>query len=149
MRIYGYFDERYEPPAPFIRTTLISRTLKLEHAIELHIDTGAAASILLDKDVKRLKIDISKLRTAERDLIGIGGMLKTQIIEDAILIFRSADGSPTIEKLRLLVGTHDSSKLSLKEREAILKLPSLLGRDVIYRFKLMIDELRNQIYLER
>jgi len=149
MRIYGYFDERYDPPAPFIRTTLTSRTLKLEHAIELHIDTGAAASILLDKDVKRLKIDVSKLRTAERDLIGIGGLLKTQIIEDAILIFRSADGSPTIEKLRLLVGTHDSSKLSLKEREAILKLPSLLGRDVIYRFKLMTDKLRNQIYLER
>jgi len=148
MRICGYFDERYEPPAPFIRTTLISRTLKLEHAIELHVDTGAAASILLDKDVKRLKIDISKLRT-ERDLIGIGGLLKTQIIEDAILIFRSADGPPIIEKLRLLVGTHDPSKLSLKEREAILKLPSLLGRDMIYRFKLMIDKLRNQIYLER
>ena len=149
MRLYGYFDERYEPPAPFIRTTLTSRTLKLEHAIELHIDTGAAASILLDKDVKRLKIDVSKLRTAERDLIGIGGMLKNQIIEDAILIFRSADGPPTIEKLPLLVGTHDPSKLSLKERDAILKLPSLLGRDVIYRFKLMIDKLRNQIYLER
>jgi len=148
MRICGYFDERYEPPAPFIRTTLISRTLKLEHAIELHVDTGAAASILLDKDVKRLKIDISKLRT-ERDLIGIGGLLKTQIIEDAILIFRSANGPPIIEKLRLLVGTHDPSKLSLKEREAILKLPSLLGRDMIYRFKLMIDKLRNQIYLER
>jgi len=148
MRICGYFDERYEPPAPFIRTTLISRTLKLEHAIELHVDTGAAASILLDKDVKRLKIDISKLRT-ERDLIGIGGLLKTQIIEDAILIFRSADGPPIIEKLRLLVGTHDPSKLSLKEREAILKLPSLLGRDMIYRFKLMIDKLKNQIYLER
>ena len=30
MRIYGYFDERYDPPAPFIRTTLTSRTLKLE-----------------------------------------------------------------------------------------------------------------------
>ena len=148
MRICGYFDERYEPPAPFIRTTLISRTLKLEHAIELHVDTGAAASILLDKDVKRLKIDISKLRT-ERDLIGIGGLLKTQIIEDAILIFRSANGPPIIEKLRLLVGTHDPSKLFLKEREAILKLPSLLGRDMIYRFKLMIDKLKNQIYLER
>ena len=149
MRIYGYFDERYEPPAPFIRTTLISRTLKLEHAIELHVDTGAAASILLDKDVKRLKIDVSKLKTAERDLIGIGGLLKTQIIEDAILIFRSADGPSIIEKSHLLVGTHDPSKLSLKEREAILKLPSLLGRDVIYRFKMMIDKLRNQIYLER
>jgi len=59
MRIDGYFDERYEPPAPFIRTTLISRTLKLEHAIEFNVDTGAAATILLDKDVKRLKIDIT------------------------------------------------------------------------------------------
>jgi len=149
MRIDGYFDERYEPPAPFIRATLISRALKLEHTIELHVDTGAAASILLDKDVKRLKIDISELRTAERDLIGIGGLLKTQIIEDAILIFRSADGPPIIEKLHLLVGTHDPTKLSLKEKETILKLPSLLGRDVMYRFKLMIDKLRNQIYLER
>jgi len=149
MRIDGYFDERYEPPAPFIRATLISRTLKLEHAIELHVDTGAAASILLDKDVKRLKIDMGKLRTTERDLIGIGGLLKTQIIEDAILIFRSVDGPPIIEKLHLLVGTHDPTKLSLKEKEAILKLPSLLGRDMIYRFKLMVDKLRNQIYLER
>jgi hypothetical protein len=103
----------------------------------------------LDKDVKRLKIDISKLKKAERDLIGIEGMLKTQIIEDAILIFRSADGPPIIEKLHLLVGTHDPGRLSQKEKEAILKLPSLLGRDIIYRFKLMVDKFRNQIYLER
>jgi len=57
MKIQGYFDDKFEPPAPFIRAVVISRSLGVEQAVDLHIDTGAATSILLDKDARRLGID--------------------------------------------------------------------------------------------
>jgi len=66
MRIDGYLDERYEPPAPFVRATVLSKGLELRHIVNFHVDTGAAVTTLLDKDVKRLKIDLEKLKRAER-----------------------------------------------------------------------------------
>jgi len=50
MKIQGYFDDNYEPPAPFVRAVVISRSLGIEQAVDLHIDIGAATSILLDKE---------------------------------------------------------------------------------------------------
>ncbi|MBC7090776.1 MAG: hypothetical protein H5T50_02535 [Nitrososphaeria archaeon] len=54
-----------------------------------------------------------------------------------------------MEKLPLLVGVHDLPRLSSEERTLIMRLPSLMGRDVIYRFRLVCDKSRDEIYLER
>jgi len=149
MKIQGYFDDKYEPPAPFVRAVVISRSLGIEQAVDLHVDTGAATSILLDKDVRRLRVDAEKLRVAERSLVGIGGQVRTYVIDDATLVFRAENGQGIIEKLRLFVGVHDLDRLPPEQREIMLRLPSLLGRDIIYRAKLILDKSRNEIYLER
>ena len=61
MRITGFFDERFEPPAPFIRTVLKSKNLGLSHRLHLHIDTGASVTIIFDKDIELLGINPEKL----------------------------------------------------------------------------------------
>jgi len=128
---------------------VISRSLRIEQAVDLHIDTGAATSILLDKDIRRLGVDVEKLKVAERSLVGIGGQVRTYVIDDATLVFRAENGEGIIEKLRLFVGVHDLDRLPPEQREIMLRLPSLLGRDIIYRAKLVLDKSRNEIYLER
>lgn len=128
---------------------VISRSLGVEQAVDLHIDTGAATSILLDKDVRRLRFDIRKLKFADRSLVGIGGAVRTYVIDDATLIFRAENGQGIAEKLKLFVGVHDLDRLAQEQREIMLRLPSLLGRDVIHRAKLVLDKSRNEIYLER
>ena len=149
MRINGYLDERYEPPAPFIRATVFSKGLGLRHIVNFHVDTGAAVTTLLGKDVKRLKIDLEKLRRPERGLIGIGGSIITYVIDDSTLLFQAENGGLVEEKLRMYVGLHDIERLLEAEMKLVLELPSLMGRDVIYRFKLVLDKSQNQIYLER
>ena len=149
MRIHGFFDEQFEPPAPFMKATLELKSLRLRHPINLHVDTGASITALLDRDVELLGIKVEDLKKAERQIGGIGGFADTYVIEDAALVFKAEKGQACREKLRLFAIKHDVSKLSRVERNMIMLLPSLLGRDVIYRFKLVCDRARNAIYLER
>jgi len=148
MRITGFFDERFEPPAPFIRTVLNSKKLGLSHRLHLHVDTGASVTIIFDKDIELLGINPTKLKKAERNVGGIGGTVDTYIIEDATLLFRTQDRKIHEEKLRLFVGKHDPTKLSQNETEIIMRMPSLLGRDIIHRFKLVCNKSKDEIYLE-
>jgi len=149
MRIDGYLDERYEPPAPFLRATVFSDDLGLMHVVNFHVDTGAAVTTLLDRDVKRLRIDLERLKRAERGLYGIGGGLTSYVIEDSRLLFQAEDGGVVEERLSMYVGVHNLEKFSGVERRLVLELPSLLGRDLIYRFRLVLDKARNRVCLER
>ena len=149
MRVLCYFDNRFEPPAPFVRATIESKTLKIRKPVHFHIDTGASATTLLDKDSYYLGINLRKLKKAERKIGGLGGLIDTYVIEDAALFFRVENGEIIKEKLRLLIGAHDLSKLSSEEKSLIMRMPSLLGRDIIYRYRLVCDKNQNEIYLER
>ena len=148
MRILCYFDNRFEPPAPFVRVTVESKILKIRKPVHFHIDTDASATTLLDKDTYYLGINTRKLK-AERKIGGLGGLIDTFVIEDTALFFRAENGEILKENLRLLVGTHDLSKLSSEEKSLIMRMPSLLGRDIIYRYRLVCDKNQNEIYLER
>ena len=149
MRILCYFDSRFEPPAPFVRTTIELKSLNIRELLHFHIDTGASITVLLDRDINYLGIDVRKLKRSERDIGGLGGLINTYVIEDAMLFFRAEDGEVFQEKLRLSVGVHDLLKLSPEEKLLIMRMPSLLGRDIIYRYRLVCDRNRNEIYLER
>lgn len=149
MRISGYFNIRFQPPAPFIRTTIESESQRVRRPLHLHIDTGASVTVLLDKDTSYLGIRVGKLKRAERDIGGLGGLINTYVIEDARLFFKADNGQVIEEKLHLFVGVHDLSKLSTQEKVLIMRIPSLLGRDMIHRFRLVYDRNHGQVFLER
>jgi len=44
MRIRGFLNKGYEPPAPFIKVLLISKNLHIRKFLDLHIDTGASST---------------------------------------------------------------------------------------------------------
>jgi len=149
MRIIGYFDSHFEPPAPFFRVVLNSKSLGLSTPLDVHVDTGSSVTIVFDKDVEWLGVDVRKLRKAERNVGGVGGMVDTYVVEDAELMFRTEDRKIRVEKLRLFVGKHDLAQFSDSERDMIMLVPSLLGRDLIHRFRLVCDKRREEVYLEK
>ncbi len=128
---------------------MLSKGLNISRLVDFHIDTGASASIILDKDLRYLRLDVGRLKRAERDVGGIGGLINTYVVEDAALVFRTTDGSVLEERLGLLVGSHDLVKLDAESRRLIMVMPSLLGRDVLRRFRLVYDERLDEFYLER
>lgn len=149
MRIRGFLEKKFDPPAPFVKAILVSEGLHKSKLLDLHIDTGASSSIILDKDLKYLRLNVGELKKAERNVGGVGGMIDTYVIEDANLMFRTEDGSLCKEELKMLVGAHDLAKLDAESRKLILFMPSLLGRDVLRRYRVVYDESSNEVYLER
>jgi hypothetical protein len=149
MMIKGFLERRFYPPAPFIKAVVVSRSLNMSGLVDFHIDTGASASIILDKDLRYLKLSVAGLKRAERDVGGIGGLINTYVIEDTALMFRATDGSVVEERLKLLVGSHDLREFDAESRKLMMVIPSLLGRDVLGRFKLVYDERSDEVYLER
>ncbi|MFQ5884691.1 MAG: hypothetical protein ACE5IO_06285 [Thermoplasmata archaeon] len=112
------------------------------------IDSGASATILLDKDVEALGIEVDRLEKHEKDIGGIGGTIKTHSINDAELVFEREDGTLYKERLNILVGTHEPLKLDEMTRQKIMMMPSLLGRDVINKFRFVYDAPKRELYLE-
>jgi len=149
MMIKGFLERKFDPPAPFIKVVVVSRSLNVRRLVGFHIDTGASASIILDRDLRYLRLDVAGLKRAERDVGGIGGLIKTYVLEDAVLMFRTVDGSAVEERLKLLVGSHDLRELNAESRRLMMVIPSLLGRDILGRFRLVYDERSDEVYLER
>lgn len=148
MTIPGFYDESFIPPAPFINSVLESKTLQISSPVKLHIDTGASVTMLLDNDVKRLAIDVRKLPRTERPLTGIGGAVDAYVIRDGTLLFITDEGSTVEARLPIYVAYHRMARLKPEVRQLIMRLPSLLGRDLINRYKLLCDGVNKEVTLE-
>jgi len=151
LRVRGFLSNRFRPPAPLIEALISVPSIGERHIILL-IDTGASVTTLLDSDASRFGITIDhagrNLKSAPRRVVGIGGMAETYIIEGVDLILTSEEEMEVSETLNLYVVLHDPRALSDEERELILRLPSILGRDVINRYCLHFNADRDEVYLE-
>ena len=122
----------------FIEARLISESLQLDEKVSFLVDTGASRTTLLDKDALRTGIRYDKLTKSKSSLIGIGGTISCFIITDSTLTFRSSKGNVSV-KLAISVAKHPLEHMDAHSRTQILRLPSLLGRDVINKYKLTFD----------
>lgn len=129
----------------FVNAHLISKSLDIDETIEFVIDTGANKTVLLDKDAITLGIDYKKLKKHDRDFVGIGGSIRTYIIEDALLLFK-AEKEVKI-RTPIFVVKHPIEEMDEAEKMKVLRIPSLLGRDIINRFRLIFDKQKEEIAL--
>jgi hypothetical protein len=90
----------------------------------------------LDSDAIRLGIDYGKLQRFEPGTAGIGGVVDTFIIPDVKLLFRSESGFYKEEMKEIFVLKHVAEEGESEER--IRRLPSLLGRDVLNKYGLVL-----------
>ena len=93
MKLPGYLDPSFVPPAPSIYAQIESGVLQGRGTVAFLVDTGASVTTIMDRDRDRLGIDWDRLDKTKRPLSGIGGTVDTRIIRDGILLFKTDTGA--------------------------------------------------------
>jgi hypothetical protein len=117
---------------------------KIAAVVDFLVDTGATRSILMEKHTIQMNLDCSKLPDCRQDSIGFGGTFKTRMINCPVrLTFGVDDKKLTIAYDNgFLVGVIPPS-INYVERERLLRYtPSVLGMDILEKFKLYLDKKR-------
>ncbi len=117
--------------AVFAFPTLGHRTFRTR----LLVDTGADRTIVAPLDADRLQrdlgIDITTLPQGD-PIRGVGGQTPTRVIQ-ALLTMEGSSVSLTLP--------------ILEASPSLLPIPSLLGRDIISRFALIVEERTSRVLL--
>lgn len=140
MRIPGYLG-RFG--ASYVRAVVIAKSLGIQGAVEFLIDTGASRTTLSDEDALSLGIPYAKLIKLRQGLVGIGGTVATYQLSDVELIFRMGTGDLHTEQLTEVFVTRHSQR----HAKRTYVLPSLLGRDVLDRFTLVVSKPQRYVFL--
>lgn len=111
-------------------------------------DTGASRTTLLDRDVRVLGMRVETLEPALVPLVGIGGSVRSFVLRDVKVTFASDEGD-AFQRQDLWVVQHDLSQLPPEEVSRILRLPSILGRDLMNRFRFSCHYQSGVVQLER
>ncbi len=137
---------RYIGDAPYFAVHLHSKLF--EGLVWLLADTGASRTTLLDRDVRLLNIPSESLQTSSLPLVGIGGSVRSFILKDVEIMLVSEQGDIVMEQ-DIWVVQHDLKRLPPDEVARILRLPSVLGRDLINQFHFMCDYKAGIVQLEK
>jgi len=128
--------------AAYVVAVLESATLSIRETLEFLVDTGASRTTICDKDAIRLGIDFGRLERLSEGMLGIGGFVDTYVLRDVKLTFRREDEDIHVENFdRIYVLKH----AVLDER--ILRIPSILGRDMLNKHALAYDKKHEMAYI--
>ncbi|MFQ6026748.1 MAG: retroviral-like aspartic protease family protein [Dehalococcoidia bacterium] len=126
--IRGYFT-RGVISRPFVTARLQFPNLdQRDFSVEFLIDTGADRTTLSPVDARRIGLDVTPLPQGLPST-GVGGRASTGNIDSVL----------TLDSF--------SASLTLTIIETPLPIPSLLGRDILSRFALFLDERAPQVLL--
>jgi hypothetical protein len=137
VEIRGFF--RKEDNAAYVIATLLSLGLDTHSPVRFLIDTGASRTIISDMDAIKLGIDHSLLPKSKAGTIGIGGVVDTYFIKNVKLIFKTQEGVHAEKLDEIFILKHKESD------EKIKRIPSLLGRDILNKYKLLLDRRNNKV----
>ena len=128
--------------AAYVVAVLESKPLNLHETVEFLVDTGASRTTICDKDAIRLGIDFARLEKLSEGMLGIGGMVNTYVLNDVKLIFRREDEKDHIENFKKI---YVLKHTLLDER--IMRIPSILGRDMLNKYALVYDKRHEKVYI--
>ena len=116
---------------PYIEGRLIVPGQGLSSNLSFLVDTGADRTMLMPADARQMGLDYSQL-TRRTESVGIGGA-SLNFVEQATLVF--------LEPERFLQVYVIDIRIAAPSLE-IMDLPSLLGRDVLDRWRMTYDPQR-------
>ena len=144
MRITGKIGQS---DLGYVRPYLLCEEPVIHAPIRMVVDTGASMTSISERDAIRLGIDYSTLYCPEDQAVyGIGGVCRCYLTGEAILMFKISKNSWHSERLPCVAVLKTETE-SEEEREIALKIPSLLGKDVLQRYSTRFTEKR--VYLEK
>ena len=113
---------------PYFESRVILPQLNVAGHVSFLFDTGADKSLLMPLDAQRLGIDYDVLQRTE-PTTGVGGQMESYV-EPALVVFANND-ELYIYSIEISIST---------PAPEIMRLPSLLGRDVIDRWRVLYDK---------
>jgi len=119
--------------APYVEASVYFPRLKIRGYVSFLVDTGASGTVLMPADTKKLSVDFGTLRNPTVSH-GIGGFSKG-FNEQVVLGFTDR---------RHVYGYEIEIEVASPAGENEL-LPSLLGRDILDRWRLVIDHSNGHI----
>jgi len=143
VKIRGYWGEL---DAPVILAELVCEKLGIKSLIEFLVDTGSSKTIIMGNDFIRLGLRYSQLQKSEKKSVGIGGAVETYFLPDVKLVFATEDGSTHTEiPKRVFILKHELK--SEENEEMIKKIPSLLGRDILDKYTLVVSKKKKLVLI--
>ena len=141
MRIPCFFKQGLFE-ASYVVAVLESEFLGIHETMEFLVDTGASRTTICDKDAIKLRIDYSKLESISEGMLGIGGIVNAYILRDVKLVFRREDEKSHVENFeRIYILKHAILD------EKILRLPSILGRDMLNKYSFVYDKKHERTFM--
>jgi hypothetical protein len=134
--IRGYFEPDRPRKRPFVEARLDIPDLSISANLAFMVDTGADVTTLGTVDTLFLNIDRNRLPPSGR-MVGVGGRIATAHI----------NASLAFEDLRLPILLRILTPWSRRQQQAVLGLPSVLGRDVLRHFALFMEERTGRVLL--
>ena len=132
--IRGRFDEIAR--RPIVAGHIVIPSIRIRGPVSFLLDTGADGTVIMPMDAARLGIDFARFRRTAVSY-GIGGRSNDYV---APAVFVIADGS-TLHAYEI--------ELRLpKPRRELSTAPSLLGRDTINRWRILLDHSANRSEIE-
>ena len=134
--LHGEYQQQFpaQPPGPYLRGYVIFDDRQRE--IEFLIDTGADTTVLSPEDAADLFGDEVYRRLSDLfpdNRISVTGVGVGDAVELPLtLVFRVPDDRPLVFRERVLVTAPPESL-------ATVSIPSLLGRDILNRFILLLN----------
>jgi hypothetical protein len=137
---------RFIGDAPYFAVHL--RSAHFQGLVWFLADTGASRTTLLDRDRRILGIPSEAMEPALLPLVGIGGSVRSFLVRHVEITFPSNEGDLVVGQ-DMWVVKHNLELLPPEEVARILRLPSILGRDLINRFHFTCDYKAGIVQLER
>ena len=114
---------------PYIEARVVFPRFSIRGNISFLVDTGADRTYLHPLDGRKLGLDYSQLQPAPSPSYGIGGHLVRVFQEDAYIIFEESGSVLYIYRIPVLIAPLDNTAIALR-------VPSLLGRDILDRWRM-------------
>ena len=117
---------------------MVVPSLNVEGKVSFLVDTGSKATVLAPPDASRMRLDYSSLMESNEDLYGIGGSARIYKT-NAIVVF---DG------LQKITYSFVTELAILHPSESTIRLPSILGRDILNRCRIRCSFLEQCLELD-
>ena len=139
MRIQGYF---HKDQSPCVDVIVKAQELGPARKVSFLIDTGTPKTILSERDAQKLGVDFNNLEKTSASMLGIGGFAETYHLNRVTLVFLSEDGKHEENLSEMLLVREPELTEEIKNQ-----IPSILGRDLLSKFTLLLNPLKDLILI--
>jgi len=139
VRITGYL---HRDKSPYMDVLVTLENDGIKRKVSFLIDTGTPKTIISERDALKLGLSFARLERLDEELLSLGGFSETFRLRDVVFHFASGNGGHVENLDEVLVNRERGLPDEIKKQ-----IPSLMGRDMIGKFVLVLDEGQSMVFM--